>query len=53
VFSCPDPASASFRLASLMDGLAVQLALRDPDLTTARMIELWRAAASMELSITS
>jgi len=53
VFSCPDPAAASFRLASLMDGLAVQLALRDPDLTTARMIELWRAAAAMELSITS
>jgi AcrR family transcriptional regulator len=53
VFSCPDPAAASFRLASLMDGLAVQLALRDPELTTARMIELWRHAAAMELSITS
>jgi len=51
VFSCPDPAAASFRLASLMDGLAVQLALRDPDLTAARMIELWRRAAVLELGI--
>jgi AcrR family transcriptional regulator len=51
VFSCPDPAAASFRLASLMDGLAVQLALRDPDLTTGRMIELWRQAAVLELGI--
>lgn len=51
VFSCPDPAAASFRLASLMDGLALQLALRDPDLTTARMIELWRQAAVLELGI--
>jgi AcrR family transcriptional regulator len=50
-FSCPDPEHASFRLAALMDGLAVQLALRDPDLTTERMIALWREAAILELSI--
>jgi hypothetical protein len=51
VFRCPDPAAASFRLASLMDGLAVQLALRDPDLTGSQMIELWRRAAILELGI--
>jgi AcrR family transcriptional regulator len=51
LFSCPDPVAASFRLASLMDGLAVQLSLRDPDLTTTRMIQLWRDAAIMELNI--
>lgn len=50
-FSCADPAAASFRLASLMDGLAVQLALRDPELTTERMIILWRQAAALELAI--
>ncbi len=53
VFRCDDPVTASFRLASLMDGLAVQLALRDPDLTTTRMIKLWREAAVLELGIDS
>jgi AcrR family transcriptional regulator len=52
-FRCPDPAAASFRLASLMDGLAVQLALRDPDMNAARMILLWRRAAALELGIDS
>ncbi len=37
------------RLASLMDGLAIQLALADPDMTTERMRDLWLAAASQEL----
>jgi TetR/AcrR family transcriptional repressor of bet genes len=50
-FACPDAAAASFRLASLMDGLALQVALRDPDLPAARMIELWRTAATLELSL--
>jgi AcrR family transcriptional regulator len=52
-FSCPDAEHASFRLAALMDGLAVQLALRDPDLTTDRMITLWREAATLELAISA
>ncbi len=52
-FSCADPTAAAFRLASLMDGLAVQLALRDPDFTTDRMIRLWREAAALELGIDS
>jgi AcrR family transcriptional regulator len=51
VFRCPDPADASFRLASLMDGLALQVALRDPDLPATRMIQLWRDAARLELNI--
>jgi AcrR family transcriptional regulator len=50
-FSCADPAAASFRLASLMDGLAVQLELHDPGMTSARMIEMWRGAAILELGI--
>jgi len=51
VFRCPDPAAASFRLASLMDGLALQVALRDPDLPAKRMVELWRGAAALELGL--
>ena len=50
-FHCPDPAAASFRLASLMDGLALQVALRDPDLPAARMITLWRDSAALELGL--
>jgi AcrR family transcriptional regulator len=50
-FACPDTAATSFRLASLMDGLALQVALRDPDLPGTRMIELWRASAVLELAI--
>jgi AcrR family transcriptional regulator len=44
-----DAASSTVRLASLMDGLAIQLALADPDMTPARMTELWLEAASLEL----
>ncbi len=44
-----DAASSTVRLASLMDGLAIQLALADPDMTPARMTELWLVAASLEL----
>ena len=51
VFRCDDPAAASFRLASLMDGLALQVALRDPDLPASRMIDLWRGAAALELGL--
>jgi AcrR family transcriptional regulator len=44
-----DAASSTVRLASLMDGLAIQLALADPDMTPARMTELWLESASLEL----
>jgi AcrR family transcriptional regulator len=42
-------ADSTVRLASLMDGLAIQLALDDPDMTSERMCDLWLAAASLEL----
>ena len=51
VFTCPEPAATVLRLAALMDGLAVQVALRDPDVSVARMAELWLTAASYELSV--
>ena len=50
-FHCPDPAAASLRLASLMDGLALQVALRDPDLPAARMITLWRDSAALDCAL--
>ena len=48
-FHPKDADASTVRLASLMDGLAIQLALADPDMTPARMTELWLAAASLEL----
>jgi AcrR family transcriptional regulator len=51
VFTCPDPTAASLRLASLMDGLALQVALRDPELPASRMNTLWREAAALELGL--
>ena len=50
-FTCTDPTASVARLASLMDGLAVQVSLRDPDVTAARMTELWLTAASLELGV--
>ncbi len=44
-----DPVASTVRLASLMDGLAIQLALSDPDMTPARMTDLWLESASLEL----
>lgn len=44
-----DASDATVRLASLMDGLAIQLALEDEDMTSARMQHLWLSAASLEL----
>ena len=51
VFTCPDPVATVLRLAALMDGLAVQVALRDPEVTVTRMTELWLTAACYELSV--
>jgi AcrR family transcriptional regulator len=48
-FAPHDTADSTARLASLMDGLAIQLALGDPDMTAERMSALWLAAASFEL----
>ncbi len=50
-WTCVDPAASALRLASLMDGLAVQVALDDPDVPEERMADLWLAGASAELGI--
>jgi len=51
VFSPVDVDDTTVRLASLMDGLAIQLALADPDMSSDRMSALWLAAAAQELRI--
>ncbi len=51
-FRTADPADATERLACLMDGLAIQLALEDEGMTPARMQQLWLAAAALELDAT-
>lgn len=48
-FTVADPSTATTRLASLMDGLAIQLALGDPAIDVARFRELWLGAAALEL----
>jgi len=51
VWSPPDPGAAALRLASLLDGLAIQLALEDEAMTPERMVELWLASAALELGV--
>jgi AcrR family transcriptional regulator len=51
VFHPADAEASTIRLASLMDGLAIQLALGDPDLGASRFRELWLQAAALELDI--
>jgi len=51
LFRPADAEASTIRLASLMDGLAIQLALGDPDLDTTRFHELWLQAAALELGI--
>lgn len=48
-FTVADPSTATTRLASLMDGLAIQLALGDPAIDVARFRVLWLGAAALEL----
>jgi hypothetical protein len=50
-FRPADPAASTLRLASLMDGLAIQLALEDPGMTPARFRRLWLDGAAIELGI--
>jgi AcrR family transcriptional regulator len=49
VFHPADVDESTVRLASLMDGLAIQLALADPDMSSERMCRLWLGAATLEL----
>ncbi len=53
VFTVADPQSTVLRLAALMDGFAVQVALRDPDVPDGRMSELWLESAAAEVGIPS
>ncbi|MFM8350180.1 MAG: TetR/AcrR family transcriptional regulator, partial [Actinomycetales bacterium] len=46
-----DPDGAVIRLASLMDGLAIQLALDDEEMTPERLAGLWWQAAVLELGL--
>lgn len=50
-FRCADVAATVLRLAALMDGLAVQVALGDPEVTAEVMTRLWLAAAAGELGL--
>lgn len=50
-FTCGDPVATAARLASLTDGLAVQLALGDPAMDSQRMMDLWLSAAARELGV--
>jgi AcrR family transcriptional regulator len=49
-FAPRDAEATTTRLASLMDGLAIQLALADPGMTPTRMRDLWLESASLELA---
>lgn len=50
-FRCSDPAATTIRLAALMDGLAVQVALEDPDVPADSMTALWLGAVANELGL--
>ena len=51
VFAARDPKASVLRLAALMDGLAIQLALAEPGMTTGKFTELWWQSAVLELGI--
>jgi AcrR family transcriptional regulator len=49
VFTSGDPCLAALRLAALMDGLAVQVVLGEPDLAPQQMVGVWLDGAALEL----
>jgi AcrR family transcriptional regulator len=51
VFHPADVAASTLRLSSLMDGLAIQLALGEPGMTSAKFKRLWLDAAALELGV--
>ncbi|WP_405150653.1 TetR family transcriptional regulator [Sphaerisporangium sp. NBC_01403] len=51
VFLCPDPDASTWRIVSLIDGLAVQTTVHKRVLTRARLAELVRTATATELGI--
>ena len=50
-FKPGNPAKSVLRLAALMDGLAVQLALDEPGMTSRKFTDLWWESAVLELGI--
>ena len=50
-FVVADPGATVLRLASLMDGLAIQLALADPGMTAAKFRRVWLDGAALELGV--
>lgn len=50
-FTCADPRAAAWRLAALMDGLAVQVTVHDGVLTRGELTDWVRAAAIAELQL--
>lgn len=50
-FQVPDLEAAVLRLACLMDGLAVQVVLRDPEVTPGSMARLWLGSAALETGL--
>jgi AcrR family transcriptional regulator len=50
-FTAADPGATVLRLASLMDGLAIQLALQDPGMTAAKFRRIWLDGAALELGV--
>jgi AcrR family transcriptional regulator len=51
-FGPVDPEEFSLRLAALIDGLAIQVVLGDPDVSAARMFDLCLTSAARELGFT-
>ncbi len=51
LFTPSDVTATTMRLTSLMDGLAIQLALNDPTMTPARFRRLWLDGAALELGV--
>jgi AcrR family transcriptional regulator len=51
VFTVRDVATATLRLASLMDGLAIQLVLGEPGVDAARVRKVWLESAAAELGV--
>jgi AcrR family transcriptional regulator len=50
-FTCPDPLGAAWRLASMMDGLGLQVVLHKATMSRAEMLAHARHAAALELGI--
>src|SRR5262249_13368149 len=50
-FRCPDPIGSAWRLASMMDGLGLQVVLHKATMSRSEMLQQARHAAAAELGI--